>query len=309
MELSALVGNGPLKRKLSQQEEGRGLSHAYILSGPKGSGKHTLARLLCAAMLCTAPAALRPCGQCIPCKKVFSQIHPDVSPICGPGAGKPITVDQIRELRSDAYILPNEGKRKIYLLEQADQMNQSAQNAMLKLLEEGPPYAAFLLLTENSGGLLQTVRSRCEELSLTPVSPSEAESWLKSRCPNRTPEEIRQAVQESQGLLGRALELLHGDGAALEELRHQAEELVRALENRNELALFEASLLLERIPKEDLPKLLDQLYLQLGERLSRSGCPSRLLKAAQLVKQLQGAGGLNANPGPLGGWLGAGMFR
>ena len=84
-------------------------------------------------------------------------------------------MDQVRQLRADAYIRPNEGERKVYLLEGADRMNASAQNAMLKLLEEGPAYAAFLLLAENGGGVLQTVRSRCEELSLTPVPPGEAE--------------------------------------------------------------------------------------------------------------------------------------
>ena len=166
MELSPLAGNRALKTQLSQQEEGRGLSHAYILSGPAGSGKHTLARLLCGAMLCTAPVERRPCGHCGPCKKVLSGIHPDVAVISGPAQGKPITVDQVRQLRADAYIRPNEGERKVYLLEGADRMNASAQNAMLKLLEEGPAYAAFLLLAENGGGVLQTVRSRCVEWKL-----------------------------------------------------------------------------------------------------------------------------------------------
>ena len=308
MNLSALAGNRSLKAQLSQQEEGRGLSHAYILSGPAGCGKHTLARILCGAMVCTAPAADRPCGRCVPCKKVFGGIHPDVAVISGPGEGKPITVDQVRQLRADAYIRPNEGERKIYLLEHADEMNQSAQNAMLKLLEEGPAYAAFLLLAENSGGLLQTVRSRCEELALTPVAPGEAEAWLKERFPDRGPEEIRQAVQGAQGLLGRAAEQLEGGGAAARERRRQAEELVRALEGTDELALFEKSQLLERAAKEELPRLLDQLYLQLGERLVQSPHQTRLLRAAALVKELRGAAAVNANPGQLSGWLCAGMF-
>ena len=97
MNLSAFAGNHAVKAQLSQQEEGRGLSHAYILSGPAGSGKHTLARLLCGAMLCAAPAEGRPCGRCGPCKKVFAGIHPDVSVISGPGEGKPIAVDQVRQ--------------------------------------------------------------------------------------------------------------------------------------------------------------------------------------------------------------------
>ena len=308
MELSSLAGNRALKTQLSQQEEGRGLSHAYILSGPAGSGKHTLARLLCGAMLCTASVERRPCGHCGPCKKVFSGIHPDVAVISGPAQGKPITVDQVRQLRADAYIRPNEGERKVYLLEGADRMNASAQNAMLKLLEEGPAYAAFLLLAENGGGVLQTVRSRCEELSLTPVPPGEAEEWLRARFPDRPADQLRRAAQEAQGILGRAVSLLEGDGGQAQERRAQADTLVRALEGTDELALFEASLLLEKAPKEELPRLLDQLYLQLGERLAVSGEKSRLLKAAALVRKLRGAAELNANPGQLSGWLCAGMF-
>ena len=233
MELSALAGNAHVKAVLSQQEGGRGLSHAYILSGPAGSGRHTLARLLCGAMLCAASGGERPCGRCAPCRKVFSGVHPDVAVISGPGEGKPITVDQVRALRSDAYIRPNEGERKIYLLEQADRMNQSAQNAMLKLLEEGPAYAVFLLLAENGGGLLQTVRSRCEELALVPVPPAEAEHWLAVRFPERDPADVRRAALECQGLLGRGVELLEGSGEAAEPRLPQSEaprRLLRAAE-------------------------------------------------------------------------------
>ena len=308
MELSALAGNRRLKEQLAGQEEGRGLSHAYILSGPAGSGKHTLARLLCAAMLCAAPAGQRPCGRCGPCRKVFGGIHPDVALISGPKEGKPITVDQVRELRAGAYIRPNEGERKIYVLERAGQMNASAQNALLKLLEEGPPYAAFLLLAENTGGLLQTVRSRCVELPLRPVSPAEAEAWLRARCPDRPPEELRRAAREAQGILGRALELLE-DGQAAQARRSRAEDLVRALEGTDELALFTASRVLEQADREELLRLLDQTYFQLGERLAAAPDTARLLRGAELVKKLRDAAGFNVNPGQLAGWLCAEMFR
>ena len=174
-------------------------------------------------MLCADSGGERPCGHCAPCRKVSSGVHPDVTVISGPGEGKPITVDQVRALRSDAYIRPNEGERKIYLLEQADRMNQSAQNAMLKLLEEGPAYAVFLLLAENGGGLLQTVRSRCEELDLVPVPPAEAERWLSVRFPDQDPAAVRRAALECQGLLGRGVELLEGGGEAAERIRrHRA---------------------------------------------------------------------------------------
>lgn len=307
MELSPLAGNRALKTQLSQQEEGRGLSHAYILSGPAGSGKHTLARLLCGAMLCTAPVERRPCGHCGPCKKVFSGIHPDVAVISGPAEGKPITVDQVRQLRADAYIRPNEGERKVYLLEGADRMNASAQNAMLKLLEDGPAYAVFFLLAENGSALLPTVRSRCETLELAPVSPAQAEEWLAKAFPGRTAEEIRRAALECQGILGRAAALLEG-GQEEDGLEETARSLSAALEGEDELALFEATQALDKLSREELTAVLDRTLIQIGARLPGSQRPRRLLAAAELLRRLRDGADLNANPGQVAGWLCAGMF-
>ena len=307
MELSALAGNAHVKAVLSQQEGGRGLSHAYILSGPAGLGRHTLARLLCGAMLCADSGGERPCGHCAPCRKVSSGVHPDVTVISGPGEGKPITVDQVRALRSDAYIRPNEGERKIYLLEQADRMNQSAQNAMLKLLEDGPAYAVFFLLAENGSALLPTVRSRCETLELAPVSPAQAEEWLAKAFPGRTAEEIRRAALECQGILGRAAALLEG-GQEEDGLEETARSLSAALEGEDELALFEATQALDKLSREELTAVLDRTLIQIGARLPGSQRPRRLLAAAELLRRLRDGADLNANPGQVAGWLCAGMF-
>ena len=272
MKLSALRGNERVKEQLSQQESGRGLSHAYIISGPVGSGRHTLARLLASAMLCVGTGE-RPCGHCGPCIKVMRELHPDVSVISGPGEGKPITVDQVRALRSDAYIRPNEGERKVYLLEGADQMNASAQNAMLKLLEEGPPYAVFLLIANNGGGLLQTVRSRCEELVLAPAEQQE-------------------------------------ETADDPELMELAKKLADALEHAGELELFETAMSIDnKRSREELSALLNALESELGVRAVRGGNRRRLLRAVELVKTLRGAARLNVNAGQLAGWMCAGMFE
>lgn len=306
MELSALAGNSRIKDQLSNRAGGRELSHAYVISGPTGSGRHTLAGLLAAAMVCTG-AGDPPCGACVPCKKVRRGLHPDVAVITGPGENKPITVDQVRALRADAYIRPNEGERKIYLLEQADQMNQSAQNAMLKLLEEGPSYAAFLLMVNNPGGLLQTVRSRCEELALTPLTPMECQSWLSARFPDKSQEELRAAALDCQGILGRAVEALNGTGSGAERAA-RAEALAAALESAGELDLFQASIALDRGSREELTALLDALESELGRRMARSPDRRRLFRAVELVRTLREAAQLNANPGQLAGWLCAGMF-
>ena len=147
------------------------LSHAYLITGGSGESRGALIRRLTAAYLCEGSSpggAHAPCGQCRACRKAAEDIHPDVSRT-GPAPDKrEIGVDQIRALRSDAYIRPNEGRRKVYVITPADAMNPAAQNALLKVLEEGPDYAAFLLDAARPGKLLDTVRSRCEWLALPP---------------------------------------------------------------------------------------------------------------------------------------------
>lgn len=142
------------------------LSHAYLITGGSRESRDTLARRLTAAYLCEGECP--PCGHCRSCRKVAADSHPDVVLTAPAPDKKEIGVDQARALRTDAYIRPNEGKRKVYIIDPADAMNPAAQNALLKVLEDGPAYAAFLLLAEQPGLLLDTVRSRCELLSLPP---------------------------------------------------------------------------------------------------------------------------------------------
>ena len=142
------------------------LSHAYLITGGSGESRGALIQRLTAAYLCEGSPV--PCGRCKPCRKAAEGVHPDVSRTAPAPDKKEITVDQIRALRSDAYIRPNEGRRKVYVITPADAMNPAAQNARLKVLEEGPSYAAFLLDAAQPGRLLDTVRSRCEPLSLPP---------------------------------------------------------------------------------------------------------------------------------------------
>ena len=140
------------------------LSHAYLVTGGGGDSRAAFAGRLAAAYLCEGDAP--PCGRCRACRKVGKGSHPDLSRTAPPPDKAEITVEQIRALRADAYVRPNEGRRKVYVIDPADAMNPAAQNALLKVLEEGPAYAAFLLVSDRPGKLLDTVRSRCELLSL-----------------------------------------------------------------------------------------------------------------------------------------------
>lgn len=149
------------------------LSHAYLITGPDGSGKHQWAMALASALVC--PEKGSPCGHCPHCKKAAAGIHPDVMTLRPAEGKKEILVDQVRQMRADVYVRPNEAGRKVYLIDPASALNPSAQNALLKVLEEGPVYAAFLLLSETAGVLLPTIRSRCEEIALIPPEKTQEE--------------------------------------------------------------------------------------------------------------------------------------
>lgn len=189
MNAAELRGNPALKQQLAAMAEP---PHMCILSGPEGSGRHTLAHILAKALVCqNSQVTQRPCGQCSACQKVEQDIHPDVIPIqrfLAPES-KEIKVDTARQLRQDAYVRPNEGRCKVYLLDRP--LNGNAQNALLKLLEDGPTYAAFLILTDQPASLLETVRSRCVHFRLMPSNQEEptetrwGEAWVHALCANR----------------------------------------------------------------------------------------------------------------------------
>ena len=136
------------------------LSHAVILTGE--GDKTGAARCLAAAYLCRAEDG-RPCMACNACRKAMSGIHPDVIEVRD-DQHKELPVETIRAVRQDAYIRPNESERKVYLFPDCDQLNERDQNVLLKIVEEGPPYAVFLFCADTLHALLPTIRSRCTAL-------------------------------------------------------------------------------------------------------------------------------------------------
>ena len=298
--LDLLTGNLQVKHRLAA---GRGLSHAYILAGPPGCGKKTLAALLARALVCSGGGEA-PCGACPDCRKALAGVHPDVIRVGFDG--KDINVAQVRQIRGDAYIRPNEAQRKVYVLENAQTMNQSAQNALLKLLEDGPPYAAFLLLTDNAGAMLQTVRSRCEVLTLSPVAPKEAEAYLLTRYGDQPKDKVLDAAVRCEGVLGRAVAWLEGGGEEREQARSAAKELVGLLKSGRELPLLEYCVGLEKWDRDALSDLLDECVQQLRDGLVAGDEPRQALRLIGHLRQLKAALAYNAGAGHIAGWLCAG---
>ena len=156
------------------------LSHALLFTG--SGDRDAAARFAAAAHECTA-AHGRPCGSCPACRKVLTGIHPDVITVRDP-EHRNIAVDVVRGIRSDAYIRPNEGARKVYIFPDCGLLTEQDQNVLLKVVEEGPPYAAFLFCAENSAVVLQTLRSRCVELKLHPSAEAagDADGTAEDLC-------------------------------------------------------------------------------------------------------------------------------
>ena len=138
------------------------LSHALIFSGP--GERADAARYAAAAFECASEGG-RPCLACGPCRKVMAGIHPDVIFVRDP-EHKELSAETVRAARSDTFIRPNEGARKVYIFEDCAALNEKDQNILLKTVEEGPPYCAFLFCAENAAALLETIRSRCVEVKL-----------------------------------------------------------------------------------------------------------------------------------------------
>lgn len=161
---------------------GNRLSHAYLVTSGSTEERNKIAGELAMAMVCEGDD--KPCGVCRHCRKARAGIHPDIIVVGrepdGTDKGKrEIYVDRIRDLIADAAICPNEAERKVYLLYDADTMNPSAQNALLKVLEEPPVHAGFVLCAEKASGLLHTIRSRCVELHVNAEAAAPPEEAMQ----------------------------------------------------------------------------------------------------------------------------------
>ena len=268
MEFYDFLGNTPVKNRLSEMLDAGRITHSFLLSGPEGSGKRTLARLLAAALQCTGPGG-KPCRVCPQCRKVFSGSHPDVITVDDPSK-KTIPVEQIRGVCADVFVRPNEGNRKIYLFPHGEKLTPIDQNTLLKVLEEPPAYAVFLLLSPNPGLLLPTVRSRCVELHLSPLSESELLSVLRARFPGRAEEEYRRAAES--GYLGQAAALMEQPA-----LPEETASFLRAFASKDALQMLEVLTPMEKWKREQLLPALQQWEALLTEALSsRYGLPPSL---------------------------------
>ncbi|MBQ1955498.1 MAG: DNA polymerase III subunit [Clostridia bacterium] len=292
-----LVGNARVVRAI-EAAGGENPFHAYIISGPDGSGKTLTSRLLSSALVCTEGAGARPCGRCLACRKVSHGTHPDIRVIEMEGK-ESFLVGQSRELRADASRLPNEGRHKVYILPDAEHMNEAASNALLKILEEPPEYTVIVLIAENPAKLPETVRSRCVELRLRPVSAEEGLRALKEQFPEEKESVLASALEKGGMLVGAAADIIQGR----DNLAQTAASVAEAVFSRDEFGILAALMSLERAGKEEIRREMSELAKILSEaamgKRKTSLSPRELCEAANKAAEIYGKSALYISAGNL----------
>ena len=160
-----------MNRELDTLIRSNRIPHALVIDGGTYESRLSLAHTVAASLLCSGDTTAGPCRRCTACNKVFSDIHPDVITVLPDKKKKTLSVEVIRDMREDVSVLPNESEHKIYIIAKAELMQDYAQNALLKILEEPPAYASFILLCDSHSSLLPTVLSRVALFSLDDEEP------------------------------------------------------------------------------------------------------------------------------------------
>lgn len=185
MSWPTLYGHEAMWEHLVQLLDQDRLPHALLFTGPPGIGKAMLAQRLMARMACTAPTTgQRPCGECAGCRQIAAGSHPDLCAMSAPDRKKKETrkkeigIDQARDLKRFVQLHAIAAPRKMALIDDADRLSLPAQNALLKTLEEPPGHSLIVLVTAAPGGLLPTVRSRCQRVLCRPLSDPQVHDVL-----------------------------------------------------------------------------------------------------------------------------------
>jgi DNA polymerase-3 subunit delta' len=249
MTFDRIIGHAQQKEFLRRTLAHNRLAHAYLFEGPEGVGKRLTALALARAVFCTAG---RGCGECIPCRKIDHNNHPDLQ-IVEPD-GKTIKIEQIRNLQKSLSFKPVESTRRICLIDQADKMNLAAANSLLKTLEEPSAETLIILISARPDALLTTVLSRCQRLPFARLPQTCIESALIEQR-NFNPKEAHIIAALADGSFQKALDR---DPAFYLEQRIEILKRVTALSAASILPLMDLAKELTT-DKETIPETLELL--------------------------------------------------
>ncbi len=235
-----IIGQEQIKEHLQNALSMGKISHAYIINGEKSSGKEFIAKIFAMALQCEA-GGTEPCNECRSCKQTLSKNQPDIIYVSHEKPNS-IGVDDIRlQVNNDVAIKPYSSKYKIYIINEAEKMTPSAQNAILKTLEEPPAYAVIILLVSNINALLPTILSRCVTLSMKPVRDQLVKKYLMEEL--QVPDyKADVCVAFARGNVGKAKLL-----AASEEFEHIKADAISLLKYIKEMEMHEIIAAIKKI--------------------------------------------------------------
>lgn len=211
-----------------------GVNHqAYIFEGPEGLNIIEAAKLFAATLTCKNRESA-PCGSCESCCLTYAGNNPDIV-FVNMGDKKSIGVDKVREMSKDVYIKPFEGENKVYIIENGGALTDEAQNAMLKILEEPPEYAVFIIIITSSSILLPTVASRCTRVRFTPLSEEKMRKYIEEKHGD---EAINTdfLIRFSQGIPKAADDIINDPD--FEPLRHEAFKMLVPLLSKHRISAY-----------------------------------------------------------------------
>ena len=226
---------------------------AYIFEGPEGLNIPESAELFAAALTCRSRKNA-PCGNCDVCNLSYAGTNPDIIYI-NTGGKKSIGIDRIREISKNVYVRPFESENKIYIIEDAGALTDEAQNAMLKILEEPPEYAVFILIVTSSSILLPTVLSRCSRVRFNPLSEEKMKDYIAAKYPDNT-HNIDFIVRFSQGIPKKAEEIMNDPD--FESLRKESFNMLIPLLSKHRISAYTVTEFLET--NKDRPELIFDLW-------------------------------------------------
>lgn len=261
--LSGFAGNDEIKTVIRNAVKSGRFPHAFIIEGESGSGRYTLAKMIAAAAVCKEENA--PCGKCRRCELVMNNAFADVYTYSPDGAT--FKVDTVRSIRDGAFVMPIEAERKVCILKDCDKMNEPAQNAFLKILEEPPSFMVFILICENAASLLATVRSRCVTLSVS-LPEYETAAEYAAQVSGKPQTEAAAAVKASHCNIGKALKILAGDKNTAAIL---SSEFISAMYKKDRFAAIKTVKELEK-DRQLFSSFLSELELGLAGDLKSAAC-------------------------------------
>ena len=271
MPFSTLIGNDRIKKLLRRAVTEERIGQSLLMSGSRGVGKYQFAVALAQALNCEKVKMGEACGDCVPCRKIARGEHADVRTILresqDPSFKKDprsqfIKIAQVREMSQQAQFRPYEGRRRVFIIDDAEWLRHEAANSLLKTLEEPPETSLVILITPKPFSLLDTIRSRCLMLSFAPLNEAEIEQHLRKM--GKSSDEVRLRSRLACGSIGRAIEI---DLAEYREMRNVLMELVEALAfSGDSIELLRAAEYLGRkLEKDEFEKHLDALMVLLAD--------------------------------------------